>query len=224
MIQVIDGEIKQYILPKSGYLKDGTSVSGYHLLSQVILKDEGWLPLEDNPPEFDIETEYLQNDGYEILITKVKKKYRVELIPEMPPNQIDLVLVAVRKLLKEVEMPDEDLLEMIDIFPSWDSLIGRLIQVGTKFKYDGNLYRVEQEHTFQDDWLPNELPALYTKIVPVNVIPIWVQPIGSTDAYSFGDKVTYNGEVWESIWVGENVNTAVPDGDIPYNRYWIPVV
>ena len=42
MIQVIDGEIKQYNLPKSGYLKDGTSVSGYHLLSQVILKDEGW--------------------------------------------------------------------------------------------------------------------------------------------------------------------------------------
>ena len=135
-----------------------------------------------------------------------------------------LLRTAVRKLLKEATMTDEDLIEMIDIFPSWDSLIGRLIQIGTKFKYDGNLYRVEQENTFQTDWLPNELPALYTKIVPDNVIPIWVQPIGSTDAYSFGDKVTYNGEVWESIWEGENVNTAVPDGDIPYNRYWVPVV
>jgi len=124
----------------------------------------------------------------------------------------------------EADLTPEELLEMIDIFPTWDSLIGRLIQIGTKFKYDGNLYRVEQENTFQTDWLPDAVPALYTKIVPDNVIPIWVQPIGATDAYSSGDKVTYNDEVWESIWEGENVNTAVPDGDIPYNRYWIPVV
>jgi len=210
MIQVIDGEIKQYILPKSGYLKDGTSVSGYHLLSQAILKDEGWLPLEENPPEFDVETEYLIADGYEILTTKVIKKYRIELMPDEIPNPIDLVLVAVRKLLKEVEMPNKDLLEIIDIFPSWDSLIGRLIQVGRKFKYDGNLYRVEQEHTFQTDWLPDVLPALYTKIVPVNVIPIWVQPTGSQDAYNIGDQVTFtDGKVYESVI---NANTWSPTG------------
>ena len=31
MIQVINGEIKQYSLPKTGMLKDGSTVSGYHL-------------------------------------------------------------------------------------------------------------------------------------------------------------------------------------------------
>ncbi len=35
MIQVIDGEIKQYSLPKTGTLKDGRTVSGYHLLNFV---------------------------------------------------------------------------------------------------------------------------------------------------------------------------------------------
>jgi hypothetical protein len=35
MIQVIDGEIKQYDLPKVGSLLDGRTVSGYHLLDEV---------------------------------------------------------------------------------------------------------------------------------------------------------------------------------------------
>jgi len=207
MIQVIDGEIKQYKLPKSGYLKDGTSVSGYHLLSQAILKAEGWLPLEDNPPEFDVEIEYLIADGYEILITKVKKKYRIELIPDEVPNPIDLLLTAVRKLLKEATMSDEELLEMIDIFPTWESLIGRLIEVGTRFKYDGNLYKVigASPHTFQADWLPDVLPALYTKIVPDNVIPIWSERIGDTEPYLLGKVVTHNGKTWESTHDGANV-------------------
>ena len=212
MIQVIDGEIKQYKLPKSGYLKDGTSVSGYHLLSQAILKDEGWLPLEDNPPEFDMETEYLQNDGYEILITKAKKKYRVELIPDEVPNPIGLLLTAVRKLLKEIDMSEEDLLDMIDIFPDWITLIGTTPLVGTRFKYNNNLYKVigASPHTFQADWLPDVLPALYTKIIPEGVIPIWVQPTGSQDAYNIGDQVTFtDGKVYESTI---NANTWSPTG------------
>lgn len=72
MIQVIDGEIKQYNLPKTGTLKNGPTVSGYHLLDEDTLKDEGWLPLEDNPPEHDMETQYLANDGYEMLADRVR--------------------------------------------------------------------------------------------------------------------------------------------------------
>ena len=82
MIQVINGEIAQYSLPKTSTLKNGSTVSGYHLLDEEVLLDEGWLPLEDNPPEHDMETQYLANDGYEILEDKVIKQYRIEEIPE----------------------------------------------------------------------------------------------------------------------------------------------
>ena len=34
MIQVIEGKIKQYNLPKTGTLKNGSTVSGYHLLDE----------------------------------------------------------------------------------------------------------------------------------------------------------------------------------------------
>ncbi len=82
LIQVINGKIAQYSLPKTGTLKNSSTVSGYHLLDNEILLDEGWLPLEDSPPEYDEETQYLANDGYEILEGKVIKKYRIEEIPK----------------------------------------------------------------------------------------------------------------------------------------------
>ena len=92
MIKVISGNIEQYQLPKVGTLKDGRTVSGYHLLGEDILREEGWLPLEDIKPEYDEETQYLVNDGYEILEDKVVKKYKVENIPEPQPNEIDYML------------------------------------------------------------------------------------------------------------------------------------
>ena len=91
MIQVIEGKIKQYNLPKTGTLKNGSTVSGYHLLPEEVLKQEGWLPLEDNPPEYDMETQYLTNDGYEILEDKVIKKYSIADIPEPQPNEIEIL-------------------------------------------------------------------------------------------------------------------------------------
>lgn len=80
MFKVIDGLIVSKKLPKTGTLKDGTTVSGYHLLPIETLTDEGWLPYEDIKPSYDLETEYIIEDGYEILEDKVKRKYRVEII------------------------------------------------------------------------------------------------------------------------------------------------
>jgi hypothetical protein len=100
LIQVINGEIAQYKLPKIGTLKDGRTVSGYHLLDEEVLLDEGWLPLEDNPPEYDIETQYIVNDGYEILEDKVIKKYRIEEIPEKEePRDLEQEIEELRQII-----------------------------------------------------------------------------------------------------------------------------
>ena len=102
LVQVINGEIAQYSLPKTGTLKNGSSVSGYHLLDEEILLEEGWLPLEDIPPEYDEETQYLISDGYEILEDKVIKKYRIEEIPK-------------REEHRDLEAEVEELRQIIDI-------------------------------------------------------------------------------------------------------------
>ena len=113
LIQVINGEIAQYSLPKTGTLKNGSTVSGYHLLDNEILLNEGWLPLEDNPPEYDEETQYIVNDGYEILEDKVIKKYRIEEIPEKEePRDLEqeieedagMLALMVSMLMSEVDM------------------------------------------------------------------------------------------------------------------------
>ena len=109
MIQVINGEIKQYSLPKTGTLSTGETVSGYHLLDEEILKEEGWLPLEDNPPEYDEETQYLIQDGYEILEDKVIKKYRIEEIPEKEePRDLEQEIEELRQII-DVLLGGEDI-------------------------------------------------------------------------------------------------------------------
>ena len=103
MIQVINGEIIQYQLPQTGTLKDGRTVSGYHLLDEEVLLDEGWLPLEDNPPEYDEETQYLVNDGYEILEDKVIKKYKIEDIPEPQLSEVEVYKNKIAELEKAID-------------------------------------------------------------------------------------------------------------------------
>lgn len=93
-VLVENGKVLKEGLPEIGVLKDGSAVSGYHLLDEEILLDEGWLPLEDNPPEYNPETQYLIDDGYEIFEDKVVKKYRIEDIPEpelQRPNVTELI-------------------------------------------------------------------------------------------------------------------------------------
>lgn len=58
--------------------------------------------MEDNPPEYDTETQYLVQDGYEILEDKVIKTYRIEEIPE-------------REEPRDLEQEIEELRQTIDI-------------------------------------------------------------------------------------------------------------
>lgn len=77
MIQVVNGKVVSYELPKVGTLSTGESVSGYHMLPKETLKREGWLPLEDRRPEYNKKTETLQFVGYELLEDKAVKEYKI---------------------------------------------------------------------------------------------------------------------------------------------------
>jgi hypothetical protein len=127
-------------------------------------------------------------------------------------KRIDANLQATRKLIRVDELSEEELLDMIDLYENYYTYHN--YEVGEIFQYEGKLYKVIQEHTSQDDWIPSELPALYLNIMPNSVIPEWVQPTGSHDAYNIGDKVIFNGVVYESIIDG---NTWSP---VDYPQGW----
>ena len=112
-------------------------------------------------------------------------------------KRIDANLNATRKLIRVDELSEDELLDMIDLYESYQ--VDKLYKVDDIFNYEGQLYKVIQEHTSQEDWVPSELPALYLSMMPENVIPEWVQPTGGHDAYNTGDKVIYEGKVYESL-------------------------
>ena len=64
--------------------------------------------------------------------------------------------------------------------------------------------------------------ALYTRVAFPDQILAWQAPTGAQDAYGVGIKVYYP-NVGDQIWISKiPANTTVPDGDVPFNRYWEP--
>ena len=127
-------------------------------------------------------------------------------------KRIDANLQATKKLIRVDELSKEELLDMIDLYENYE--VGKFYKIDDIFKHENKLYKVIQEHTSQEDWIPSELPALYLNMMPENVIPEWVQPTGVQDAYNTGDKVIYEGKVYESIIDG---NTWSP---LDYPQGW----
>ena len=93
------------------------------------------------------------------------------------------------------QQSDELALESIELFPKWEAGIN--VTAGDRYQYNSVLYRVVQSHTTQSDWTPDITPALWT-VVSIEEWPEWVQPVGSSDAYNKGDKVSHDGKHWVS--------------------------
>ena len=99
------------------------------------------------------------------------------------------------------QLSDPEAAQVGALFPQWRA--GEAYEAGARISDGaGNLYRVVQGHTSQADWTLDGTPALYT---PLGVMaedpeapPQWRQPQGAHDAYRRGDRVLYEGRLWES--------------------------
>lgn len=124
-------------------------------------------------------------------------------------------LFKYRELIEKAStsLPDEDAIEAVALFPEW--AVGVLYEVkdGVKprVEYNGKLYRVEQTHTSQADWLPDQTPALYTEVTPAGEIGVWKQPTGAQDAYPRGARVYYPNK-GDDIWVSTAENNVWEPG------------
>lgn len=102
---------------------------------------------------------------------------------------------------------DEAALKSIDLYGKWKS--GSDYNVNDRVSVEEGdtvlLYKCIQAHTSQDDWKPDVTPSLWAKVLTSDDgTPLqWEQP-DSTNPYMKGDKVIYDGEVYESI-VDNNV-------------------
>ena len=113
------------------------------------------------------------------------------------------LLELARKLRPYIEkaaisLSDEDALEAVNLFANWQP--NKAYIKDERVNYEGVLYKCLQAHTSQDGWTPTAAPSLWAKVLipDENIIPEWEQP-DSTNPYMIGDKVLFEGQVYESV-------------------------
>jgi hypothetical protein len=106
------------------------------------------------------------------------------------------------------EMDDAEALSVAVLFPKWET--GKEYTIGNRVQHDGKLYECVSPHTSQADWTPAAAVSLWdeVKVDPETGYDEWQQPTGAHDAYNTGDRVIYNGSVYESKIDG---NVWAPD-------------
>lgn len=116
-------------------------------------------------------------------------------------------------------LTDEEAMEVATVYPEYE--VGKNYKTDDIFSYgkngvdDPQLYRVEQDHTSQEDWKPDENRALYTPIgLTEEGYAEWAQPSGGHDCYNAGDIVFRNGVLYKSTING---NTYIPE---EHPQYW----
>ena len=98
-----------------------------------------------------------------------------------------------------VGLSDGDALEAMELFPRWDETA--TYTTGDRVRYGDLLYKSLLDHTAQATWAPDVTPSLWVRVDnPAEEWPEWRQPMGATDAYMNGDKVSHNGKHWISAY------------------------
>ena len=122
-------------------------------------------------------------------------------------------LNKIGKLFANQVVDDAVALTIQEFYDIWN--VGVTYEVGRYLQYKGVLYKVLQPHTSQETWTPDVASSVYAKVLidPTGeTIPEWEQP-DSTNAYMTGDKVRFEGVVYESV-IDNNIwsPTAYPAG------------
>lgn len=209
--------------PKELVLDDGTVVENFNR-SISLMKQHGFRPVIKDEPGHDVETQYCKFVGYE------DTGYYIRFVYELEDIEFSKAEIQNKEAQKAMEMlnmdfqtqvqtlSDEQAIQVQSVFPLWQADVDYV--VGFKVRYNDILYKVLQAHHSQSDWAPDVAVSLFAKILTGEVDPEtgepeildWVQP-DSTNPYMTGDKVIYNGVVYESV-IDNNVwaPDAYPQG------------
>ena len=124
---------------------------------------------------------------------------------ETPISQLEEInmsmqsLAKIGKLVANQVTDDVVALTIQEFYDVWAANVNYV--KGQYINHEAVLYKVLQDHMSQADWTPNASPSLFAKVLidpSGETIPEWVQP-DSTNAYMIGDKVKFEGHVYESI-------------------------
>ena len=208
--KLIDGVIKY--APTNYLTENGKMILNFNTNTEVMLEN-GFKEIINVVPSYDANTQVVTMDSYTEEDTTITVNYVVTAKPltkeEQLENQKNLALTFFAETLSDAQA-----LQVPMLFDDFDGN-GVAYEVGKRVLYNDILYKVIQAHTSQADWTPVAAPSLFAKVINETIdgsIPEFEQP-GSTNPYMKGDRVIFNGKVYESL-IDNNVYSpeAYPAG------------
>ena len=208
--KLIDGVIKY--APTNYLTENGKMILNFNTNTEVMLEN-GFKEIINVVPSYDANTQVVTMDSYTEEDTTITVNYVVTAKPltkeEQLENQKNLALTFFAETLSDAQA-----LQVPMLFDEFDGN-GVAYEVGKRIMFEGVLYKVIQAHTSQADWTPATAPSLFAKVINETIdgsIPEFEQP-NSTNPYMKGDKVIFNGKVYESL-IDNNVYSpeAYPAG------------
>ena len=139
---------------------------------------------------------YLLSEDIDLIQTEneVKENREKELIKED----------TFQSLISEKLESDSTLVDSyISYLSEWKEGVNYLI--GRKIIYNNNVYKVVQSHLSQEGWEPDKASSLFTLFsksisdVVTGEVLEFIKPTGAHDSYMKGDKVRFEGSVYESL-------------------------
>ena len=208
--KVIDGTIKY--APTNYLTDDNKMILNFNKNIEAMIAN-GFKEVINIVPSYDATTQIVRKDGFTETEDAITINYVVEDNPALKEELYDTQRNLAFSFLFE-NLTDAQALQVPMLFDEFD---GRGVDytVGKKVLYKGVLYKVIQAHTSQADWTPATAPSLFAKVINETVdgsIPEFEQP-DSTNPYMKGDRVIFNGKVYESL-IDNNVYSpeAYPSG------------
>lgn len=178
----------------------GNTDGKVHIRNEV----DGEVVYEEEPPYVPTQDELDEQEA-----AAAKNELQTLAVNAMMMNLADDDLVETKNTYqtKLRSISDGAALKMTEVFPHWNGNSKEYVK-GDKVLYNDVLYKVLQNHTSQEGWTPISAPSLFAKVLTSEgEILDWEQP-DSTNPYMKGDKVRYNGKVYESLI---NNNVWAPD-------------
>lgn len=208
--KLIDGVLKY--APTNYLTENGKMILNFNTNIEVMLEN-GFKEIINVVPSYDANTQVVTRDSYTEEATTITVNYVVTAKPltkeEQLENQKNLALTFFAETLSDAQA-----LQVPMLFDEFDGN-GVAYEVGKRVLYNDILYKVIQAHTSQAEWTPIAAPSLFAKVINETIdgsIPEFEQP-GSTNPYMKGDRVIFNGKVYESL-IDNNVYSpeAYPTG------------
>lgn len=142
--------------------------------------------------------------GYKTSMRYQELSDRIQQVFDIVPVAGTAADAAVRLAEQQVQqLDDTSVLDFIALLPEW-SADGVEYKKDLKLQYNGDVYKVLQDHKSQADWAPDTAHSQFVKIDPVteadpDAITEWVEKQNGIDeGYKKDQVVTLDGKYYKS--------------------------